>query len=123
MRVIVCGGRGFTDSKSLFARLDAIETIECVIEGGQRTRDPKTKEIIGGADYWANQWARSRRVQCITVNAEWKIDGLMAGPIRNSRMLRDYGKVDAVVSFPGGKGTADMKRQALLSGVKIIEAT
>jgi hypothetical protein len=85
-----------------------------LIEGGQRTKD-RYGNIIGGADFWANKWAASLRVTCITVKADWSAEGLMAGPIRNARMLTKYGKIDAVIAFPGGKGTADMKRQASLA--------
>ena len=35
-------------------------------------------------------------------------------------MLRE-GKPDFVVAFPGGRGTANMKEQALKAGVEVIE--
>lgn len=44
-----------------------------------------------------------------------------AGPIRNSRMLRE-GKPDLVLAFPGHGGTADMVKQAGEAGVGVMKA-
>lgn len=55
MRVIICGGRDFVDYSYAFRMLNELhreKPITHVIEGGQRTRDKHTREIIGGADYW-----------------------------------------------------------------------
>lgn len=50
--------------------------------------------------------------------AEWHKHGRAAGPIRNRRML-DEGKPDLVVSFPGGRGTANMVTQAIDAGIPV----
>jgi len=46
--------------------------------------------------------------------------GRAAGPVRNAQMLAE-GKPDFVVAFPGGRGTADMCKQARARGVKVVE--
>jgi ABC-type Fe3+-hydroxamate transport system substrate-binding protein len=50
--------------------------------------------------------------------ADWHKHGRAAGPIRNKRML-DEGKPDLVVAFPGGRGTANMVKQAQAAGIPV----
>lgn len=117
MRVLVCGGRDFADRAAVARALspyrpdnaatDASEHI--IIVGGARGADALAEE-------WADVWGVRKRVY----PADWKRDGKAAGPIRNQRML-DEGKPDLVIAFPGGVGTADMKRRARAKGVKVIE--
>jgi ABC-type Fe3+-hydroxamate transport system substrate-binding protein len=45
--------------------------------------------------------------------------GPSAGPIRNGRML-EY-KPDLVIAFPGGRGTANMVKQARKAGIAVVE--
>src|SRR3990167_3371629 len=105
MRTLICGGRDFTDRDLLFATLDALAPAPTlIIEGGQRTRDPVTREIIGGADYWAMRWAASRHIEFVTCEANWRLHGRAAGAIRNRRMLRDE-RPERVIAFRGGPGT------------------
>lgn len=53
--------------------------------------------------------------------ADWDEHGKAAGHIRNQAMLD--GGVDLAVQFPGGKGTADMRRRLDKAGVKVLEYT
>ena len=119
MRVLVCGGRDYKDEQRVFAELDDIGATY-IIEGGQRTRDPETGEIVGGADFFAYRYGSIRDVAGCTYGADWAKHGRAAGPIRNQRML-DEGKPDLVVAFPGGRGTADMVRRAKAAGVPVKE--
>lgn len=110
MRVLVCGGRDFSDCGLLFDTLDALaktEMIDCIIEGDAR-----------GADRIAGAWAKRRRVDLRLYPADWKTHGKAAGPIRNQRMIDD-GRPDLVIAFPGGRGTADMVRRAEAAGVTV----
>ena len=112
MKVLVCGGRDFTNQEMLFGaldKLDADERIGDVIHGAAR-----------GADMLAHEWAHQRQRRMWPYTADWKRDGRAAGPIRNKRML-DEGKPDLVVAFPGGRGTANMVDQARKAGVRVIE--
>ncbi len=110
MRVLVTGGRDFTDAAMVQAALDPLAAdIEVLIEGGAR-----------GADTLAREWAKAHGIPWQTYEANWKRYGRRAGPIRNQKML-DEGYPDLVVAFPGGKGTADMVRRAREAGVKVME--
>lgn len=110
-RVIVCGGRDYTDDDALNAALDrfhAQHRITCVIQGGAT-----------GADALAYKWAADRRVVVHHVPADWKTYGKAAGPKRNEQMLREFSP-NAVIAFPGGRGTAHMKKIAREAGVPVF---
>mgnify|MGYP001596691982 FL=1 len=110
MRVLVCGGRGFTNCGLVWATLDQLartDSIDCIIEGD-----------APGADRIAGAWAKRRRIDLRLFPADWKQHGRAAAPIRNQKML-DEGKPDFVIAFPGGKGTADMVHRAKKAGIPI----
>lgn len=113
MRVLVCGGRDYDDSRRVYAVLDKLHAeagILRLIEGGAQ-----------GADRLARDWANNiGGVRVETFEADWEHHGKFAGPMRNSRMLAE-GRPDVVVAFPGGRGTADMVRKARREGVKVVE--
>jgi hypothetical protein len=113
IRIIACGGRDFDDCVTIRRALFALH------EG---PRGPITLLIHGnarGADTEAGRWARDFNIPCGAVPAEWAKYGKRAGPIRNKAMLGQH--IDLVLAFPGGSGTADMKRQARRAGVEVIE--
>lgn len=119
MRLLVCGGRTYGaapgEAEHLRRQLEEIhsrEPISHLIHGGAR-----------GADSLADQWARAFGVPVIefpVTAGEWAEHGRAAGPMRNRRMLAD-GRPDAVLAFPGGAGTRDMRRQAADAGIQIID--
>ena len=112
MRVLVCGGRDYTDYRQLCDTLRAIHTdrpITAVIHGAAR-----------GADTCGWGWATSIGIKTEAYPANWDLHGRKAGPIRNQQML-DEGKPDLVVAFPGGRGTADMVRRAKAAGIDVVE--
>lgn len=111
--VLVCGGRGFENSRLLYRTLDKIRAehgIDRIITGGAT-----------GADRLAERYAENAGILCRVYPAAWEIHGRMAGPIRNTQML-EIEKPDMVVAFPGGRGTADMVRKATEAGVPVHEA-
>lgn len=73
-----------------------------------------------GADRWAGIWADKRGYRCEVVEADWKRHGRGAGPIRDQLMLDKYAPSHAV-SFPGGRGTADMVKRLREAEVDIFE--
>ncbi len=113
-RVLVCGGRDFTDYDYACQVLDdihAAQPIGAVIHGNSR-----------GADTAAGVWAwkhRKEGVNCWPVPAQWAKFGKSAGPKRNQAMI-GMGP-DLVVAFPGGRGTADMIRRAKAAGIPVFE--
>jgi len=111
-RLLICGGRDFTDEASGFAFLDQIAAerqIAVVIEGGAR-----------GGDAIGRAWAEARGIEVVTFFADWAGLGRKAGPIRNHAMLTD-GKPTLVAALPGGKGTAHMVGIARETGVEVVE--
>lgn len=106
MRVLVCGGRDFSDFEALDNALSAM-TVSLVLHGDAR-----------GADHLAGRWAGDRGIAQVIFPANWKGEGYAAGPRRNLRML-EIGRPDVVVAFPGGKGTAHMIQAAEDAGVPV----
>lgn len=101
MRIIVCGGRDFTDHVLMNETLDELHDrmgIDCVIHGDAR-----------GADRMAAFWANKNKVPVIPYPADWNTYGNSAGPIRNTLMLKEESP-DMVVAFPGGAGTNHMRK-------------
>lgn len=110
MRVLVTGGRDFSDRKLLFETLDRLHSthvFSVLIHGD-----------ASGADRLAGEWAAAAGVRVEAHPAEWKKHGRAAGPIRNSMMLEE--KPGLVIAFPGGKGTADMVRKAKAAGLTVV---
>jgi hypothetical protein len=110
MIILVCGGRDFTDYQMVCDTLSNIPDITRVVHGDAR-----------GADTLAGMWARANKITEAPYPANWTLHGKSAGPKRNQQML-DSEPVDMVVSFPGGRGTADMVRRATQKGIPVIVA-
>jgi len=102
-RVLVCGGRDYTNEKMAFAILDAAHAANPIIE--------VIHGACAGADMLAEMWANQRSIPTRPFPADWDTHGKAAGPIRNRKML-DVGKPDIVIAFPGGRGTRNMIEQA-----------
>lgn len=112
IRLLVCGGRGFTDPAAVRLALAEIARkhgpIGCVFEGG-----------AAGADSLARAAAWARGIPVFTCRANWDLHGNSAGAIRNAAML-EHGAPALVLAFPGGKGTLDMVTRAERAGVPVI---
>jgi len=108
MRVLICGGRDYSDRDAAFKALDMLPfTPSMVIEGGAR-----------GADALGKMWAIKKGIHVAEVRALWDSFGKAAGYKRNASMLP---LADYVVAFPGGRGTEDMIKQAKAAGVPVWE--
>ena len=107
-RILVCGGRDYTDMKKVYDTLDELHPT-CIIHGMAR-----------GADALAGAYAQHWQLDVDEYPADWNKYGKGAGYIRNKQML-DEGKPDLVVAFPGGKGTAMMIKLAKEAGTPVIE--
>jgi hypothetical protein len=110
MKVIVCGSRNTIDARSVWRELDRLHDLlkfTELMQGG-----------APGIDRIAGRWARFKPgVQPHEERAQWRELGRGAGPVRNARMLAWC--PDLLIAFPGGKGTADMVRQARAAGVPV----
>jgi hypothetical protein len=113
-RLLVCGGRDYTDVQNVFRVLQHIDmkrAITSLAHGAAR-----------GADSIAEQWGKRTGKLTIAFPADWSLYGNRAGPVRNERMLREF-KPDLVVAFPGGRGTAHMISIARNNGTPVFEVT
>jgi predicted Rossmann-fold nucleotide-binding protein len=111
MRVIVCGGRDFNDFEYLSKKLEELhkeKEFKVVIHGNAM-----------GADRMAGRWAKDKGIKVISCPADWLKHGKAAGHIRNGKMLTL--KPDAVIAFPGGRGTENMIHQSIEAGVSVIK--
>lgn len=115
MKVLVCGGRKFSDRDLLYKVLNVIHNgvkggITTIIHGGAT-----------GADSIAGDWSVNvLKKEAEVYLANWNMHKTAAGPIRNRKMLKE-GKPDLVVAFPGGSGTADMIKIAVAAGLKVFD--
>lgn len=112
MRLLVCGGRDYSDVDFLEQSLDLVKrdhNIDVVIHGAAR-----------GADTLAGNWATKNNIPLEVYPAQWNLYGKSAGYKRNKQML-DEGKPDLVIAFPGGAGTRMMMRIAKEAGVEVLE--
>lgn len=110
MKVLVTGGRNFSDRVLLFKSLDEIHTeygFDTLIHGGAK-----------GADSLSGEWAKTKDIKVLVFPADWKRYGKSAGMIRNKQMINELPNL--VIAFPGGKGTANMVRIAEKSEIKVI---
>lgn len=109
MRVIIYGGRDYTDVRQGFELLD------------EQDRQWDIREIVSGmapgADRIGAYWAQERGKQILRFYADWeKFGHRAAGVIRNRQMLLE-GRPQLGLEFPGGTGTAHMRQQ--LESMKI----
>jgi hypothetical protein len=139
MRVLVCGGRDFgyinlhkpseekeQEYKFIFSTLNDFARENSDQYNETDNWLPNDLFIIAGGargvDTAAIDWAIIYWVTYQEYYADWEKYGKAAGAIRNKQML-DEGKPDVVIAFPGGKGTANMIKQAEERGIKVIRVT
>lgn len=117
MRVLICGGHRNVDPAKVCAWLERDLITRLSLHFG---RPVKVDTIIHGkatgADHGGAIFGLKRNLRVIGFAADWERHGNSAGPIRNRQMLIE-GLPDAVVAFPGSRGTADMVRRARNAGV------
>ena len=108
MRLLVCGGREYENYARVRTEIDIIHP-DVVIHGASR-----------GADTLANRAALELGIPVLRFPADWTREGRIAGMVRNRRML-ELGKPDMVLSFPGGRGTANMVALAKASKIPVYK--
>lgn len=128
MRVLVTGGRDFTDEKMMRAVLGVLSPGTVLVHGA-----------APGADYLAGytwkswgrdvephpaDWEGECRPTCRPKHRMQRGSGTYcpaAGIYRNTEMLET--SIDIAIAFPGGTGTADMIAQCLTAGVYVAKVT
>ena len=108
MKVLVAGGRDFTDKQFLFEYMTQyVSKVTVLISGAAK-----------GADSLGEEWAKENGITIERYPAQWSRYGGAAGPIRNAEMLKK-GNPDLV--FEGGKGSANMASISRKAGVNTVE--
>lgn len=108
--ILVTGGRDYTDHTRMLAGLSEYAKFNWVLlQGGARGADALAHDV----------WTINFRRTSITVPADWDRYGNRAGAIRNQDMIDDW-DVQAVLAFPGGRGTQDMINRAREEGIEIV---
>lgn len=109
MKTIIAGGRSFMPADIHIVWLDNLHE-QYVF----------TEIVCGkakGADEFGEVWARMNNLSVKYFKAEWSLYGRSAGPRRNAEMA-DY--AEALVLFPGGKGSANMLSLAKSKSLQIF---
>jgi ABC-type branched-subunit amino acid transport system substrate-binding protein len=115
MKLIIAGGRHYKFTSADVTLLDDImHNRNNVIYG--------VHEIITGgatgADTEALNYAQANNIPCKVFKADWARYDKAAGAIRN-KIMADY--ADAVLLFPGGRGTNNMYKFAVEYGLTIFD--
>lgn len=110
MKIIVTGGRDYSNPDHIFEVLDDLAP-DTVVFGDCRT----------GADSMALEWCRANGAIFIGYPANWTRFDRAAGPIRNGLMVRDNQDATYLVAFKGGKGTNDCLEKAKRVGIEIMD--
>jgi hypothetical protein len=110
---LICGCRNWNNVEVISLILDGLsqQGYKTIIEGE-----------APGADRMAEKLAREKGFKVIGYPAEWKLYGLRAGPIRNSKMIK--ANPDIVIAFhnniESSRGTKNMILQAKNKGIKVL---
>jgi hypothetical protein len=110
MKTIIAGGREYIFTESdiqLLNRLRIQIPITEVVSGGAR-----------GADRCGEMWASKHNIPIKLFPANWDKHGKSAGAKRNKQMAQ---YADAVILFPGGRGTDCMFTLAEEEKIKIFD--
>ena len=113
LRILITGGRDQIPravADHLHFLLDGRTDIECIIQGCARGADT-------GAIIYANE-AKVPLVSFPVSSDDWNKIGKSAGYKRNKKM-RDEGKPDLIIAFPGGRGTQHMIDLGIEKNIRI----
>lgn len=110
MRVLVTGGRDYSDYLALKTAMDMLPNKPSVVIHGNAR----------GADALADRWALESGVFVLRMPALWDAQGKSAGIRRNAAMI-SLAFPEYCVAFPGGRGTAGMVELRRKAGIPVWE--
>lgn len=111
MRVLICAGRHYADTKMSRQVLDAyhcLRPVQVLIHGGN--------QFIGSD---VEDWAREMGVNVVRYPSNWQHHGKQAERHRNQFMLADS-RPDVIIALPGGDDTLELVNQAWISGIHVL---
>lgn len=106
-RIVVTGGRNYTDWKTVYKVLSNFHTLELFVGDAM------------GLDYLARRFYYEKATIPNIFDADWDKHGKAAGSIRNREMLEAAGKHALVIAFPG-RGTANCIKTAKELGMTVL---
>lgn len=112
MNIIVAGGR---TERLTPPRAQALADLLWHIQPS----DGRLTLLLGGArgiDSDVQAWSNPMGYPYRLYLPDWGSYGRAAGPLRNARMVAD---ADALIAFPGGRGTANVIQQARDKGIRV----
>lgn len=127
-KVIVAGGRDFTDYQLLKSKLDRIlsnkkkiQIVSGACNTGKLTYNRPDGTAVCGADGLGEKYAAEKGHDVKYFPANWDKFGRSAGMIRNGEMADYTGSEGGLIAFWDGKskGTSDMIKQAKEKGMKV----
>lgn len=110
MKLIIAGGRDYQLTEADYAKLNDLHhshKVALVISG-----------TASGADSCGEFWAEVNNISVERHRPDWERWGKFAGILRNTDMAV---AADALAVFPGGKGTANMLKQAQERGLRVFD--
>jgi hypothetical protein len=117
MKLLVCGGRDLNE-------VEVYDQLASWIIGFESSSNWFVTEIIQGratgADTAAYNYAIDHGLVTQSYFPHWERFGNAAGMIRNKKMLTE-GQPDAILAFPGGKGTKGMIKLAENAGIPVYK--
>lgn len=117
LRVLVTGGRDYTDRATIRRTLEYLA--DCYIHGFAPGEVVLVHGDAPGADTLAAEEAAALGWRTEAHPADWEMHGRAAGPIRNQHMV-SLG-AHYCLAFPGGTGTRHCRRLALNSHITVID--
>ncbi|WP_447792425.1 MULTISPECIES: SLOG family protein [Pseudomonas] len=114
MRLLICAGRHYADSRLCRRVLDAFQRmhpVHVLIHGGNR--------FLGGE---IEEWAREQGADIVRYPPNWQRHGKSAERLRNHFMLLDS-RPDVVIALPGGEDTEELVAQARAAGLQTLSVS
>ena len=111
MRLLICAGRHYADTRQCRRVLDAFQRVHPVrvlIHGGN--------QHLGGV---IEEWAREQGIDIVRYPPNRQRHGKSAERVRNRFMLLDS-RADVVIALPGGGDTEELIIQAGLAGLQTL---
>lgn len=117
MKLIIAGGRDYQFTSEDLEFLDGLLNRVSVMVSGACGAKNESQEAKG-ADGVGELWANKHNLKIERHYPDWKAHGRGAGPRRNRAMAES---ANAVVLFPGGRGTNSMFAEAKKRNLEIFD--
>lgn len=126
-KIIMSGGRDFTDWAAVYRQLIHYPEGTVLVHGGHRYRCAHRGDADCSAtcrrwsstDHIADVLGRALGFVVVVVEADWKMHGPAAGPLRNQHMVTEHSDAERAIVFDGGPGTRDFTGRAVRAHIPV----